>query len=266
MKIMCAHINVKQAAFAENLQTANSCCANARKDNCDLVVLPEMFTGGFNYAKNKAFLLENKSYFEASLSKIAKNNSVAVCGSMPAIVNGDCVKNRLYFFDKKGDKLCTYDKMHLFSPFHEDKYISRGTAPVILNDFCGFNIGFAVCYDLRFPELFRQMAFAGANMFIVVAAWPHPRLEHFTTLCKARAIENQAYMVAVNQSGTENFGAKSAKYFGLSQIIDPWGEVCALAKQDTPDNVCAEVSPETATEVRKKIPSFKDAYFYKNFR
>ena len=231
MKIMCAQINVKQAAFAENLQTANSCCANARKDNCDLVVLPEMFTGGFNYAKNKAFLLENKDCFETPLSEMAKNNSVAVCGSMPAIADGDCVKNRLYFFDKKGDKLCTYDKMHLFSPFHEDKYISRGTAPVI-----------------------------------VVAAWPHPRLEHFTTLCKARAIENQAYMVAVNQSGTENFGAKSAKYFGLSQIIDPWGEVCASAKQDAPSNVCADVLPETATEVRERMPAFKDAYFYKNFR
>ncbi len=266
MKIMCAQIDVKQAAFAENLQRANECCASAHANNCDLVVLPEMFTGGFNYAKNRAFLRENADFFKKSLGEIAKNNSVAVCGSMPALANGDCVKNRLHFFDKTGFELCAYDKMHLFSPFHEDKYISRGTAPVILNGFCGFNIGLAVCYDLRFPELFRQMAFAGANMFIVVAAWPHPRLGHFTTLCRARAIENQAYMVAVNQSGTENFGSKSAKYFGLSQIIDPWGEVLACAKQDAPDNVCAEVFPETATEVREKIPAFKDAYFYKNCR
>ncbi|MFI3291041.1 MAG: nitrilase-related carbon-nitrogen hydrolase [Opitutales bacterium] len=263
MKIALAQMDVKQAGFIENIQEAKRLIKKALEEKAELIVFPEMFLSGFHYGKNKEFLLKNRTFLKDELSKLAKEHNIAICGSTCAIDDEDNVYNRLYFFDENGEILAQYDKIHLFTLFNEDKHIKNGTQLISL-DYKGLKFGLSICYDLRFPEMFRAMTFQGVDAFILPAGWPHPRLAHWQHLIRARAIENQAYFIAVNQGGTENFGMSDINYFGSSSVIDPWGETLAQAKLDEPDLLFAEIDPALAQKVRNKLNALQDAYFYKN--
>ena len=134
----------------------------------------------------------------------------------------------------------------------EHKYLSPGHHPTIVDTSWG-KMGLAICYDLRFPELFRVYALAGAKIVFLPAEWPHPRLNHWQILLRARAIENQMYVVACNRVGT----SKDTHFCGHSCIIDPWGEVVAEIGED--DGILtAEIGINKVDEVRSSIPIFAD--------
>ncbi len=261
MKIALAQMDVKQAGFAENIIETERLVKESVAQNTELIVFPEMFLSGFHYGKNKEFLLSNRDFIELELSRIARTYNIALTGSAPAIDEQNNVYNRLYFFDEKGIKLAQYDKIHLFTLFNEHKHIKNGTQLVTV-DYKGIKFGLSVCYDLRFPEMFRKMTFDGVQAFILPAGWPHPRLEHWNTLIRARAIENQAFFIAVNQAGAENFGMSDIEYFGTSSVIDPWGECIAQAKLDKADLVFANLDISLSDKVRSKINVLQDAFFY----
>jgi predicted amidohydrolase len=171
-----------------------------------LVVLPEMFATGFSMNAP-----DDTGEF---LSDIARDYRANVLGG---IVRNR--RNEAVLFDAGGREVARYAKMHPFT--FAGEVFEPGTEPVLVD--CGeFKLAPAICYDLRFPELFRRVR---ADLFAIIANWPTSRLDHWLTLLKARAIENQAYVIGVNRCGRD----PNADYPGRSQIISPRGEVLADA-------------------------------------
>ncbi len=259
MKIALVQMAVEQGNFDANLEKAQRLAARAKSGGAQLAVFPEMFVCGFNYRINAQYLEQKQTELVEGVRQIAQKNDIFVCGSIPYAESGNTKPfNRILFVDNLGEIRATYDKLHLFSLFKEDKYSRRGETSTVADTALG-RIGFAVCYDLRFPELFSKMARQNAQLVILPAAWPKPRDEHWNTLVRARAIENQYFVAAVNQGGVENFGDKKAEYFGMSQLVDPWGEVLALCPKDSPDTIAfADVDYSRIDDARAKIPSSKD--------
>ena len=259
MKIAIAQTTTDQGNFESNIARAADMSQQASKAGAKLIVFPEMFLFGFNYKLNRDFLNERGGAAETELCRIAKGNDICICGSVPHIESGDMLpSNRLLFIGNGGNILSHYDKIHLFGIFNENKYVKPGNEIVVSDTPVG-RIGFAICYDIRFPDIFVRMAKRGAKLIIVSAAFPHPRSEHWRILCRARAIENQCFVVAVNRSGQERFGSGEVKYFGLSPIIDPWGGIVAEAEEDAENALAiADISLDDVDDIRSQIPSFSD--------
>jgi predicted amidohydrolase len=202
-----------------------------------LVVLPEMFSLGFTLAE-----LEDRGETVAALAKECRVNILAG-------LKRDR-RNEAVLFDANGRELARYAKMHPFQVAGEN--VVPGAEPVVVP--CGeFRLAPAVCYDLRFPELFRAAVKRGANLFAVIANWPTSRLDHWLTLLKARAIENQAYVIGVNRCGRD----PNADYPGRSQIIGPRGEVLADAGE-AEGVVQAELDLPELEAYRQKFPLLDD--------
>lgn len=263
MKIAIAQLSVKQREYDENLANATKFAQEASQNGADLIVFPEMFLSGFHYAENKK-ILEGGRDFDKDLSQLARDCNIAICGSICHLEKlGENPSNRMLFIDACGKHLAHYDKIHLFSVFNEQKHVKGGQKVVVCDSALG-KIGFSICYDLRFPEIYVKLAKLGAQLIIVSTAWPHPRMNHLKILARARAIETQAFVACVNQAGIENFGANSVNYCGCSCVIDPWGETLAECAQDVEDMQICEIDLKKTEEIRAKIPSLKDrrAEFY----
>jgi predicted amidohydrolase len=150
-----------------------------------------------------------------------------------------------------GREVARYAKMRPFKLAGES--VEPGAEPVLVE--CGeFKLAPAVCYDLRFPELFRAGVKRGANLFAVIANWPTPRLDHWLTLLKARAIENQAYVIGVNRVGRD----PNAEYPGRSQIIGPRGDILADAG-NAEGVISAELNLPALESYRREFPALQDA-------
>lgn len=259
MKIAMAQMAVAQADFTANLAKAKLFAERAKNGGADMLVLPEMFACGFNYKKNAEYLAHHQDEMVAEIKDAAKDNGIFLCGALPFAEQSQAAPaNRMFLVAPSGEIAAHYDKAHLFSLFRENIHSRAGNEIVVADTPFG-KIGLAVCYDLRFPEMFVQMAKRGARLVVVSAAWPYPRLEHWRVLVKARAIENQLFVAAVNQGGTENFAGKTLNYFGDSQTVDPWGETVASCGTDAPDALAfAEIDFAQVDEVRARIPAFKD--------
>ncbi len=186
----------------------------------DLVVLPELWRWGhldFSHHKERAETLAGES--AVFLGRQARELSAYVVGGSIVEREGDRYFNTSLLFDRHGKLIGRYRKSHLLA-YHsqESNLLSCGDeAPTFATPLA--QLGVAICYDLRFPELFREMAFAGAEVFIVPAAWPITRMEAWTALCHARAVENQAYVIAC--------GATGGRLLGRSMVVDPWGVTVA---------------------------------------
>ncbi|RVD71221.1 carbon-nitrogen hydrolase family protein, partial [Mesorhizobium sp. M4A.F.Ca.ET.029.04.2.1] len=162
-----------------------------------------------------------------------------------------------------GTTIASYDKIHMFDvdldngeSWRESAAYEPGTEAVIA-EIDGARLGFAVCYDLRFPQLFRAEALAGANVLSVPAAFTRQTGEaHWHVLLRARAIENGAYVVAAAQGGLHEDGRET---FGHSLIVDPWGRIVAEAAHEEPGVIVAEIDPAQSLAARRKIPNLKNA-------
>ena len=264
MKIALAQTSVRQAAFDENLENAAAAAKAAKAGGAELVVFPEMFLGGFSYPANKLALDRGRN-FEGDVARMARDAGIFVAGSVPARAErSDLPANRMLLANPDGGIEMRYDKIHLFGVFNEDKYVAGGEGLSVGDTPLG-RMGLSVCYDLRFPEMFVQMALRDARLVILSAAWPHPRMAHFRTLARARAIEMQGFFVCVNQAGPEDFGAKRILYGGESCAVDPWGETLCECRPDEPDLAFCEIDYRKAAEARARIPALDDRkpHFYR---
>jgi predicted amidohydrolase len=169
----------------------------------------------------------------------------------------DCVqgsgKNCVTICSPSGDAIATYTKVHTCNPLNEGKYYGRGEELIIL-DLGNVTICPLICYDVRFPELWRHAALAGVDVFTVSSSWPLPRIQHWRSLLIARAIENQAFVVASNRVGKDDL----ATWGGLSIIVDPLGEVIAQATETDETTLSATIAPELARNWRKEFPAIDD--------
>lgn len=230
------------------------------------VQTPEM-TGAMvreKEAREKLFVPEDRDIIVATARRLAEELGLFLHIGSTAILREDGkVANRALLFSPTGETLATYDKIHMFDvdldhgeSWRESAAYEPGTHAVTarIND---ATLGFAICYDLRFPQLFRAEALAGAQVLTVPAAFTRQTGEaHWHVLLRARAIENGAFVVAAAQGGQHEDGRET---FGHSLIVDPWGRVLAEADHDRPGVVVAEIDPAQSAVARGKIPNLKNA-------
>lgn len=227
--------------------------------NYDLIVLPEMFNTGFSL--NPLLAEERGGKTERFLSELASSLKTYVLAGYTLKIN-EKLKNVATLFSKEGKIESSYTKIHLFSPLAEDQYFVDGQMPVIfyIND---IPCSVFICYDLRFPEIFRIISHK-VKVIFVIANWPSSRVEHWITLLKARAIENQVYIVGVNRVGNDGNGIF---YSGKSAVFSPWGENLLIA-DDQERFIDFFLDISYLDEIRKKYSFLKDAklnYFFKGF-
>lgn len=226
--------------------------ADAARRKSGLTVFPELFETGYvlEHAKERANDAREGMFSE--MSAMATKGNMAITGTILE-KRGLEATNSMPFFAPNGRMLGIYRKLHLFSLFDEDAHLAPGRAPLVLELPWGAT-GLAICYDLRFPEVFRRYAVQeGAKMIIISAEWPLARVEHWRALLIARAIENQCYIVACNAAGMAGDQAMG----GHSMIVDPWGRIVIEAGEQ-PQLVTAEIDMSEVDVARQKIPVFED--------
>ncbi len=218
--------------------------------NCEVLIFPEMSLTGFTMkAKNFAEEIDgiSTSYF---MNLARKGNKHVFAGIIEK--DDEDIYNSLVHFDNKGIITARYRKIHPYSNAGEDKNFTAGNERIITR-IGEVKIGLSVCYDLRFPELFRYYGKERVDIIINIASWPVPRIEHWKTLLKARAIENQCFMIGVNRVGTD----LKNNYSGCSGIFDPMGnEVIMIENKE--GLFTTEIELGKVNEVREALPFLND--------
>lgn len=251
-----------------NLALADSLLAAAADDGCMLAVLPENFALMPERGKDKARHAERPGQgpIQDFLADTARRNKLwIVAGSMP-LVSPAASEDRVYgacpVYDANGERQALYKKIHLFDvdlvdkqeSYRESNSMYPGEDVVTVDSPCG-RIGLTICYDLRFPEMYRRLVDEGATLFTVPAAFTATTGEaHWHTLLRARAIENLAYVIAPGQYGSH---PDNRSTFGHSLICDPWGRV--LAERATGDCfVAADIDPDLPARLRSEFPALQN--------
>ncbi|MEF3280669.1 MAG: carbon-nitrogen family hydrolase [Elusimicrobiota bacterium] len=215
------------------------------KNNIDWLIFSEMTLSGFTMNREIATLSDSDKSFFSDISR--KYNMYVSFGG----VEEGC--NKLITLNRKGERISEYSKIHLYAYGKEDRYYKKGEKREIF-EIDGLKVMPAICFDLRFPYLFWNVA-EKVDVYVVIAAWPMKRSEHWKTLLKARAIENQAYCFGVNRIGFEN----KIEYSGNSMGFDPMGNVLIDAKNAEGIFVNEEdIRKEVVVEVREKFPFLKE--------
>ena len=253
MKIACAQLDIAWENQGENMSRISAMLANAIVSPGTLLVLPEMALTGFSMDVERT--AENASKPTTSFyRKLAIHHQVTLVGGITerAEKTPQLGRNEAAAIGPNGIELARYCKTHPFSFGGESEHFEPGNR-LVLFPWGGLTVCPLICYDLRFPEIFRAAVDQGAEMFVVIANWPTRRLEHWTTLLRARAIENQAFVVGVNRSGSD----PKNEYPGSSLVIDPQGRMVAEAGAGE-TLLMAEIDPGAVKTWRAQFPALKD--------
>jgi predicted amidohydrolase len=266
MRLAGVQLSVEGGDVEGNVERALDHVRAAAADGADLVVLPELFDVGYfafdAYGRAAESLAGDRL---ARFAAAADGHDVAVlAGTVVEDLSASAadgldvpaesgLANAAVLFDGDGERRLVYRKRHLFGYGSEetDRMVPGERTPVV--DLAGVTVGVTTCYDLRFPEQFRAMVDRGVECVLVPSAWPYPRIEHWRTLGRARAIENLTYVAAVNGSG--RFGEDAL--CGRSAVYDPWGTTLASVGEESAV-VAATVDPEQVAAVREEFPALRD--------
>jgi deaminated glutathione amidase len=251
-----------QDNVAQNLDECRRLVSAARRDGAQLVVLPENFAyfgadeGKYTSAER---LGDSQGKIQVALAEMAQSSEAfLVAGGFPE-ASGNAARpfNTALVYGPDGQLVTSYRKIHLFDVALQDGTVlseSAGTTPgdaLVTFDIGRFRVGVSICYDLRFPELYRGLVTRGANVLLVPAAFTlHTGRDHWHTLLRARAIESQAYVVAAAQWGKHPRGRST---YGHSLVVDPWGAVIADAS-DKVGVVTATLDLAYLEQVRAAVP------------
>lgn len=246
-----AQLNLTISKPEENLKKGLLRIAEASQAGSQVILFPELWTSGYDL-KNAAVYAEVNKHILNELQSAAVKYNLWIGGSVLDQREGNFY-NAFHFLAPDPAKSLRYDKMHLFRLMDEEKYFSPGAGPLVA-DLPWGRTGLAICYDLRFPELFRRYALQGVEVILLVSEWPVQRIEHWKTLLRARAIENQYYFIAVNSVGPIG----DAVYGGYSAIIDPWGETLIEGSPDQDELLTYPIETNEVSKIRRKIPVFDD--------
>lgn len=239
---------------AANFRKVRTLVEAAQPAPGSLVVLPEMFSSGFSMnltATRQGAEREDENF----LVTLARDHGVFVIGGVVGSGSGEKGRNESVMFSPTGAALARYTKIHPFSLGGETAGHEFG-AEVVTAEWGGFVVAPFVCYDLRFPEIFRAAAKRGANLFVVIALWPAKRQQHWLTLLQARAIENQAYVIGVNRMGAEPL----YQYAGRSVVVDPHGVIIADAGERE-QVLTAAIDADVVNAWRRDFPALRDAHW-----
>jgi omega-amidase len=253
MRILAAQIDPVELDPEANLERARKLLRRAATSGADLLVLPETWSTGYDLPAARQLRGRSAATLDA-LAQEARAQGVAVVGSMVLPAGGGAA-NTAVLVDASGRTALRYDKSHLIDVYREKEIFEAGrSAPTV--ELAGTCVGVAICYDLRFPELFRAFIDEGAEVLVVVAEWPEERIGHWEVLLRARAIENQAWVVGVNRVGAD----RATIYGGRSQIIDPWGRVIATAPPDEEAELVVDLDLAALRDLRARFPVLRDRW------
>ena len=253
MKVTIIQLDIEWGNPIENIKRAEQMIEKAPDSN--LYVLPEMWSTGFATEPHGIAEKESASISLEWMKKIAQERHCAICGSLAVHVD-DTYRNRLYFIDGANNTISHYDKHHLFRYGNEDRYYQSGQNHTIV-EYMGFRILLLTCYDLRFPVWSRFSDSLRYDAIIVVANWPESRQNAWQILTRARAIENQAFLIACNRVGDDNY----SHYSGQSAIINPIGKTLTRCHSNVEETSSYLLNMETLIYQRTKFGVLEDRDF-----
>lgn len=251
MKVTLLQTNIAWGNTAENIRQAERLIEDTEES--DLYVLPEMWSTGF--ATQPVGIAHEEAHNEALewMRNTVTEKQCAICGSLAVHLSDGTYRNRHYFIDGRNHREAFYDKRHLFTHGGEDKHYTAGQQHTIV-EYEGFRILLLTCYDLRFPCWSRYSDNCKYDMIVLVANWPQSRQSAWQILCRARAIENQAYLVGVNRVGDDEF----THYVGASCVIDPIGKCLRHCHRDRVEALTVDVSMAELIRRRSKFRVLDD--------
>lgn len=252
LTLSLAQIDIAFGDPEANMAKVCQMADEAVRRGSDVLLLPELWSTGYDLANVAKHASPLTAGIFAELSSLAASKGLFLLGSNLGLNASGTVGNTAVLFAPDGERLAAYNKIHLFRLMAEDQHLAPGDKPVLV-DLPWGKAGLAICYDLRFPELFRQYAVGGANMVFLPAEWPHPRLAHWQILLRARAVENQMFVIACNRVGS----AGETSFFGHSCIIDPWGEI-VVEGGGGEMLITAVIDTDQVAKIRRQIPVFAD--------
>jgi omega-amidase len=253
MKIAVAQIACSLGDPGANLLKVRDFSRRAKDEaGAELIVFPEMTDTGYAMPVIREHASDWANGFVPGVQEIAKRISIAIVSGVSER-DGSSIYNSQVLVDSQGNIAAKYRKTHLYAvaPIEEQTCFAPGHAfaSIELGD---LRFGFSICYDLRFPELYRKLTTEqNVDAFVISSAWPFPRDEHFRILAVARAIENQSYMVASNRVGKDD----DLWFCGSSAIIDPRGVVISAASADREELIHGDLSQELVHSVRQRVQS-----------
>ena len=252
MKLYCCQTDITWENKPANHARVEKLLSAANPERGSLVLLPEMFSTGFSM--NVAGIQEGAAAETQNfLAQLAQHFGVYVVGGLVTAADDGYGYNQAAVFSPEGRELTRYTKMQPFSLGAETKHYHAGDGPVFFT-WQSLKVAPFICYDLRFPELFRAAVRSGsAQLLAVIANWPVTRIQHWITLLQARAIENQAYVAGVNRCGSD----PKYTYNGRSVIVDPHGTILADAG-DGERIISAEIDPKIVLQWREDFPALRD--------
>lgn len=244
---------------AVNLSVIRKFLLEAKAQKTEAVFLPEVFYSMSDGTKPTPYIVDGHNEHYKAIQNLAVESGLYILGGSAATLLNGKVMNRSYNFAPDGTDLMSYDKINLFAVdlsrhpsntvVDEARVYTAGNTPKIL-ELNNFKIGLSICFDLRFPELFRTYSHQGANVLSISSAFTVPTGKaHWHTLVRARAIENQCYVIASAQWGQHN---EKLSTFGHSLIVDPWGEIIADAGEGV-KIIYGELSLEKLEAVRSRL-------------
>ncbi|PLR82151.1 carbon-nitrogen hydrolase [Bacillus canaveralius] len=252
LSIACIQMDIAFGNPDQNYQSAKQLIADAAELKPDIIVLPELWTTGYDLSRLDVIGDQDANKTKSFLKNAALQHGTAFVGGSVAKKTAEGIFNTLIIVDKHGEAVHEYSKLHLFQLMDEHLYLSAGNSKGLFTLENRLLSGM-ICYDIRFPEWIRAHTAQGAEALFVVAEWPLARLAHWRALLISRAIENQCYVIACNRAGSDPKNA----FAGHSMIIDPWGEIIAEAGEDQ-EILHAEIDLDEVRRVREIIPIFSD--------
>jgi predicted amidohydrolase len=253
VRIAAAQIACALGEVDANVRKMRDFASRAKEAGADFVVFPEMADTGYSMPVIQKHAMPWSEGAVPQLRQIAKTLDLGIISGVSE-QDGASIYNSQVSIDAGGEIVAKYRKTHLFKPppLEEHKCFSSGEELVSFPA-AQFRLGLTICYDLRFPEVYRTLACEeGVNVFIISSAWPFPRLEHQRVLAAARAIENQSYVILSNRVGKDD----GVAFCGSSAIIDAYGVTIAAASADREELIVGEISEEVVRSVRDRMGVF----------
>lgn len=244
------HLHLGQPA--QNFERVRAWTVEAARRGSALVLFPELWSTAYDLENWPQHAAPIGQGMFARLSELAIEQHIALASSILEVKDGRAY-NTFVLYDAQGEQRAVYRKVHLVPMLDEPKWLAAGEALTLVDMDWG-RTGLGICYDLRFPEMWRTYALHGARLMLLPAEWPSRRAVHWQTLLRARAIENQVFVAACNRVGE----TKGEVFAGKSVVLDPWGEAVIEGGAETEALLTAEIDLAKVDDVRQRIPVFKD--------